>query len=97
MQTFRVTFLDEHKHIGRFSNLHYCTFNDTYLAILDFQQEQQKRISTKTYFSKRILEIVHGTLEKRRNCFLNLNFKRKFKSNYQIKLFNYKRYKVLTS
>ena len=43
MQTFRVTFLDEYKHIGRFSNLHYCTFNDTYLDILEFQQQQQQK------------------------------------------------------
>ena len=26
-EKFWVLFLSEHKHIGRFSNLHYCTFN----------------------------------------------------------------------
>ena len=32
-------FLDEHKYLERFSNLQYCTFNDTYLDILKFQQQ----------------------------------------------------------
>ena len=26
MRNFRVLFLYEHKHVGRFSNLHWCTF-----------------------------------------------------------------------
>ena len=47
MQTFRVTFLDEHKHIGRFSNLHYCTFNETYLDILEFQRNSKKESAQK--------------------------------------------------
>ena len=96
MRNFQGNALDEHKYIEGFSNLRYCTFNETYLDILEFQQQQQKRISTKTYFSKSILEIAHGTREKRRDYSLNLNFKRKFNRNYQIKLFNYKRYIVHT-
>ena len=36
--------------------LHYCTFSDTYLDFLEYQQQQQKRISTKTYFSEKFLK-----------------------------------------
>ena len=58
--------------------------------------DNKKKISARTYFSKRIFEISHGTLEKRSDCSLNLTFKRKFNRNHPIKLFNYNREIVLT-
>ena len=48
--------------------------NATYLDFLEFQQ-QQKKISIKTYISNRFPEITYGILEKWSGFSLNLNFK----------------------
>ena len=38
MRNFRVLLLFEHEHMGRFSNLHRCTFKGTY--IIEFAEKE---------------------------------------------------------
>ena len=41
---FSAKFLDEHKNIGRFSNLHWCTFNANILFLKNSKQNEENHL-----------------------------------------------------
>ena len=82
MQTFRVTL-----YTNIYEDLLYLMTHTSTSS--NFNSNNKKQSEQKHTFSR-----GHGILEKPRDSSLNLNFKRTFNSNCQIKLFNYKRYEI---
>ena len=61
MQNFQGTVLYEYKHLGRFSNLHWCTFNIENIFTVELKGTNRvKKASKPENVNKKIYRKVYG-------------------------------------